>query len=137
MKATCIRRLVNKRPFFIVEKDETVDVSIDGDNVFTVNGIPMTRSGFFHHFKTDNPEVKMSYSDFEHILRNYVFTMALIYPEYISNGEHFLIIKDWCNKRIYISCNEKENSIRVSFNHGSWDQYTSYEDAMEDICNHK
>ena len=34
MKATCIKRVVNFNPFFIIEKDETVDVSIENDKFF-------------------------------------------------------------------------------------------------------
>lgn len=135
MKATCIERAVFINPFFIIEKDETADVSIENDK-FLVNTIPVSRIVFLKHFKVDNSEVKMTYSDFEYILCNYVFTMAMFYPQDMCNGERFLIIKDWNTRRIYISCNENEGIIRVSFNHNDWDQYKSYEDALDGIRNH-
>ena len=135
MKANCIERVVNLNPFFIIEKGETIDASIENDKFF-VNTIPISRTGFFNHFRVDNSEVKMTYSDFEYILCNCVFIIAMFYPQDMCNGERFLIIKDWDTRRIYISCNENEGIIRVSFNYNDWEQYTSYEDALDGIRNY-
>ena len=135
MKAICIERVFIHNPFSIIEKGDTVDVSIENDKLF-VNAIPISRIGFLRHFRADGSEIKMTYSDFEYILCNYVFTMAMFYPEKINDVEYFLIIKDWGTKRIYISCNENEGIIHVSFNHNCWEQYKSYEDALDGISNH-
>ena len=134
-KAICTRKLVHNFPFIVIEEGEVVDYTVK-DKRFIVRDITIVPPAFFNHFKVTEGIDKMSYSDFEYILCNYVYTMAMLYPTDIGDGESVLIIKDWDNKRIHILINEKENSIFVSFNYGSYELYESYEDALEGIRNH-
>lgn len=136
MKAICTHRLVHNFPFIVIEEGEVVDYTVK-DKRFIVRDIAIVPPAFFNHFKVTEGIDKMSYSDFEYILCNYVFTMAMFYPTDIGNGERDLIIKDWDGKRIDILINEKENSIFIAFNCRSWELYESYEDALECIRNHK
>ena len=133
MKATCTKRFVSFRPYFIIEEGETVDVSIENNNTFVIKCAQMHSTRFFNHFKSGNPKIKLGYSDFEYILCNYVFPDAVFYPADMGNEGYCLIIQDWSNKRICISCNEKEGTIYVSFNHNNWVCYGSYETALEGI----
>lgn len=135
-KAICTKRLVNNFPFIIIEEGEVIDYTVK-DKKFIVRDIAIVPPAFFNNFKVTEGIDKMSYSDFEYILCNYVFTMAMLYPEDMGNGERHLIIKDWDTKRIFIFINEKENAVHVSFNRLGWATYTGYEAALEGIRNHK
>lgn len=135
-KAICTKRLVNNFPFIIVEDGEVVDYTVK-DKKFIIHDIAMHPPAFFNHFKVTEGIDKMTYSDFEYILCNYVFTMAMFYPEDMGNEERYIVIKDWDTKRIFITINEKVNAIRISFNHSGWELYTGYEAALEGIRNHK
>ena len=135
-KAICTKRLVSNFPFVIIEEGEVVDYTVK-DKRFIIRDATMHSAAFFNHFKVTEGIDKMTYSNFEYILCNYVFTMAMLYPMYIGNGEYNLVIKDWDGKRIDILINEKKNSIFVAFNCRSWELYESYEDALEGIRNHE
>lgn len=135
-KAICTKRLVNNFPFIIIEAGEVVDYTVK-DKKFIVRDIAIVPPAFFNNFKVTEGIDKMSYSDFEYILCNYVFTMAMFYPEDMGNGNRHLIIKDWDYRCIYISISEYESVIRVSFNHSNWELYESYEAVLEGIRNHK
>lgn len=102
------------------------------DKKFIVRDHKLSPASFFNHFKVT---YKMTYSNFEYILRNYVFTMAtLFHNEY--NGQHHLVIQDAWKGTIMITANERKNTIRVSFA-DKQAVYSTYEDALEGIRNHK
>ena len=134
MKVICIHNLHD--PLLIVESGDVVDYTVK-DKKFIIRGVAMSSTTFFNYFKVTEGIDKMSYSDFEYILCNYIYTMAMLYPTDMGNGERALVIKDWDNKRIDILINEKENSIFVAFNCRSWELYESYEDALEGIRSHR
>jgi len=131
MKAICVRRLFSG---IIVENGEVVDYSVR-EKKFIVRDAVMHPTMFFNHFKVTEGYDKMSYSDFEYILCNYVFNMAVLFPEEY-NGIHNLIIQDWNGKVIMISVNKNEDIIRVSFDNAQ-EKYSSYEEDLEGIRNHK
>lgn len=139
MKAICNRRCFQytSRGIFIAEKGEVVDYIIN-DKGFVVKGwgenldIFFTRPTFFNYFKV--LDVKMSYSDFEYILCNYIFTDAVLFPNEYS-GVHHLIIQGWGGVTIIITVNKEENIIRVSFD-DKQEKYISYEEALDGIRNH-
>lgn len=135
MKAICNNRIFKytQNGIFVVEDGEDVDYTVDSNN-FIVNGFVMNPTTFFAHFKVLEGNQKMSYSDFEYILCNYVFTDAVLFPnEY--NGVHHLIIQGCGDVTITITVNKEENVIRVSFNDVQ-EKYRCYEDALEGIRNH-
>ena len=77
---------------------------------------------------------KMSYSEFEWMLCNRVFTMAVFSPfEY--SGITSLIIQDWGHIVIMITCN-REGKIRVSYPDAQV-FYDSYDAAYAGICSWK
>lgn len=138
MKAICIRELVNRDPYIVVREGEEVDVTIENDGkYFCVYGLRFYSHAFFYHFKTEDPNVRMSYSDFEYILCNYVYTMAMFRPEVLKDGERDLRIDNWNGYHIYIHCNEKANAIRVIFGYRDQRIYDGYEAALTGICNHE
>ena len=78
--------------------------------------------------------MKTNYSDFEYILCNRVFPMAVLSPfEY--SGVRSLIIQDWSHKVIMITSNKEENIIRVSYE-DTQEIYENYDDAIAGIKEH-
>lgn len=136
MKAICTQRLLEytKLGVFLVEEGEVVDYTVM-ERKFIVDGVALPPTLFFNHFKVTDGFEKMNYSDFEYILCNYVFKMALLFPEEY-NGIRHLIIQDWNEKVIMITVNANENVIRVSFD-DMQEKYSSYEEALDGIKNHK
>lgn len=136
-KAICTKRLFEYTSgfgVFIVEDGEVVDYTVS-DKKFVIRGMAMPPTTFFNHFKVTEGTNKMTYSDFEYILCNHVFTMAVFFPEEYS-GIHNLIIQDWTGEVIMITVNKNESVIRVSFEDAQ-EKYSSYEEALEGIRNHK
>lgn len=135
MKAICNNRIFKYvgSSIFVVEDGEVIDYTSD-DNNFIVNGFVMNPITFFAHFKVLEGNQKMSYSDFEYILCNYVFTDDILFPNECS-GVHHLIIQGCGDVTIMVTVNKEENVIRVSFNDGQ-EKYKCYEDALEGIRNH-
>lgn len=136
MKAICTNRVFEYmgNRFFTVEEGEKVNYTVEDDR-FIVKGIAIKRTAFFAHFKVTEGEDKMSYSDFEYILCNNVFTSAVLFPEEYS-GVHHLIIQNWNHSTVMITVNKEENIIRVSFEDGQ-KIYSTYEEALDGIRNHK
>lgn len=134
MKAICTNALLASTDigFFVVEEGEVVDYTVK-EKKFIVDDVVIPPATFFNHFKVTEGIDKMGYSDFEYILCNYVFGMAVLFPkEY--NGIRSLIIQDWNDSVIMITVNKKENVIRVSFD-DKQEKYTTYEDALDGIKN--
>ena len=73
----------------------------------------------------------MTYSDFEYILCNMVFSMAVLFPNEYSGIRH-LIIQDIDGCVIMITVNKLGDNIRISFP-GIQKECTSYEDALDKI----
>lgn len=136
MKAICTNRLLEYTTsgVFHVKEGEVVDYTVM-EKKFIIRGVAIPPSLFFNHFKVTEGLDKMSYSDFEYILCNYVFKMAVLFPEEY-NGIHNLIIQDWNGQVIMITSNKSENVIRVSFD-DTQENYPSYEEALDGIKNHK
>lgn len=134
-KAICINS-ITVYPFVYIAKGDVVDYTVK-DKKFIIYEDEFHPSIFFGHFKVTEGFDKMSYYNFEYVLCNYTFTMAVFYPQEIGNGKHHLIIKDWDDKRVYISADDGKSEIYVSFNHNNWELYHSYEDALEAIRNYK
>lgn len=135
MKAICIKRLLEytKLGVFLVKEGEVVDYTVK-EKKFIVDGVALPPPLFFNSFKVTEGFDKMSYSDFEYILCNYVFKMALLFPEKY-NGIRNLIIQDWNDSVIMITVNKNEDVIRVSFD-DMQEKYSSYEKALDGIKNH-
>lgn len=135
MKAICVKRTAKcANDVLIVEEGEVVDYTVR-DKKFIIGDVALSPAFFFHNFKVIEGFEKMSYSDFEYILCNYVFTMAVLFPEEY-NGTRSLIIHDWNDKVIMIAVNKNEDVIRVSFD-DMQEKYSSYEDALDGIKNHR
>ena len=136
MKAICTKRLIehSSNGLFLVEEGEVVDYTVM-EKKFTVDGVTIPPPLFFNHFKVTEGFEKMNYSDFEYILCNYVFKMALLFPEEY-NGIRSLIIQDWNGQAIMITVNRNEDVVRVSFE-DTQEKYSSYEEALDGIKNHK
>ena len=136
MKAICTKRLLEYTELgvFLVEEGEVVDYTVT-ERKFVVDGVVIPPPLFFNHFKVTEGFEKMNYSDFEYILCNYMFKMALLFPEEYK-GVHNLIIQDWNDRVIMITVNANEDVIRVSFD-DTQEKYSSYEEALDGIKNHK
>lgn len=136
MKAVCTKRMVKcaDNGVLIVEEGEVVDYTVR-DKKFIIRDIAIPSAIFFNSFKVTEGDDRMSYSDFEYILCNYVFSMALLFPEEY-NGVRSLIIQDWDGNVIMITVNKNEDVIRVSFD-DTQEKYSSYEEALDGIRNHK
>lgn len=135
MKAICVKRTIKcANDVLIVEEGEVVDYTVR-DKKFIIGNVALSPAFFFHSFKVIEGFEKMSYSDFEYILCNYVFAMALLFPEEY-NGIRTLIIQDWNGNVIMIAVNANEDVIRVSFD-DTQEKYSSYEEALDGIKNHK
>ena len=136
MKAICKKRSIEfaGNGVILFEDGEIVDYTVS-ERKFTARGVEMPAAKFFNNFKVIEGFDKMNYSDFEYILCNYVFDMAVLFPnEY--NGIHHLIIQDVFKGIIMITVNAEENVVRVSFD-DKQENYASYEDAIDGIKNHK
>lgn len=137
MKAICTNNLTdhNGSNFFVFEKGKTINYT-SKDNCFIIEpgNVSITRAAFFAHFKVTAGDDRMTYSDFEYILCNYIFTQAVLFPEEYS-GVHHLIIQNWNHEVIMITINKAENVIRVSFKDDQ-QLYSSYEEALDGIKNH-
>ncbi len=136
MKAICTKRLFEHTTngLFVVEEGEVVDYTVR-EKKFIIDDGALPAALFFNNFKVTEGFDKMSYSDFEYILCNYVFGMAVLFPnEY--NGIRHLVIQDMFKGVIIITVNKEENIIRVSFD-DKQEKYSSYEEALDGIRNHK
>jgi hypothetical protein len=136
MKAICTQTLLKNtiKGIFLVEEGEVIDYTVS-EKQFIIRDVAIPDVLFFNHFKVTEGFEKMTYSDFEYILCNYVFRMAVLFPEEY-NGIRSLIIQDWDGSVIMITVNKKENIIRVSFDNMQ-EKYSSYEEALDGIKNHK
>jgi hypothetical protein len=136
MKAICTKRLLENTisGIFLVEEGEVVDYTVR-EKKFIIRGVAISADMFFNYFKVTEGFEKMNYSDFEYILCNYVFDMAILFPEEY-NGIRSLIIQDWNGRVIMITVNKNEDVIRVSFDE-TQEKYSSYEEALDGIKNHK
>ena len=134
MKAICIEALRASTDigFFVVEEDEVVNYAVR-EKKFIISGVVIPPATFFNHFKVTEGNDKMTYSDFEYILCNYVYGSAVLLPnEY--NGIRHLVIQDMFKGTIMITANKEENIIRVSFD-DTQEKYSSYEEALYGIKN--
>lgn len=136
MKAICTKRIFRYEYNYTLDitEGEVVDYTVR-EKKFIIRDAAIPPTTFFNHFKVIEGKDKMSYSDFEYILCNYVFGMALLFPEEY-NGIRNLIIQDWNGKVIMITVNANEDVIRVSFD-DIQEKYSSYEEALDGIKNHK
>lgn len=136
MEAICTKRLFEYtcNGLFVIEEGEVIDYAVR-EKKFIIHNVTISPAMFFNHFKVTDGIDKMSYSDFEYILCNYVFRMAVLFPEEY-NGIRSLIIQDWTENVIMITVNGNENVIRVSFD-DMQEKYLSYEEALDGIRNHK
>ena len=136
MKAICTEplRASTDTGFFVIEEGEVVNYTVR-EKKFVISGVVMPPATFFNYFKVTEGFEKMSYSDFEYILCNYVFRTAVLFPnEY--NGIRHLIIQDTFKGTVMITVNKSEDVIRVSFDDRQ-EKYSSYEEALDGIRNHK
>lgn len=135
MKAICTKRVFANigTKCVIIYEGETVNFCME-DNTFIIDGVRIKSPSFFDSFRVTEGECRMTYSDFEYILCNYVFTTAVLFPEEYSGMRH-LIIQTW-DRAILITVNREETTIRVSFENGQ-EIYSSYEEALDGIKNHK
>ena len=135
MKARCISRLVigYDRRFseVVIEKGQEISYQVNDNNFIINDNISITRPAFFAHFKVTGGDDRMTYSDFEYILCNYIFKQAVLFPEEYSGVRH-LIIQDWNHDVIMITINKLENIVRASFK-DEQQLYSSYEEAIEGI----
>lgn len=136
MKAICTKGLMGyvDNGLFLANEGDVVNYTVR-DKKFIIRNVAIPATTFFNHFKVTEGFDKMSYSDFEYILCNYVFNMAVLFPEEY-NGIRSLIIQDWVGKVVMITVNKRENVIRVSFD-DTQEKYSSYEEALDGIRNHK
>ena len=136
MKAICTKRLFGYtvNGVLVVEEGEVIDYAVR-EKKFIIRDVSIHPAMFFNHFKVTEGLDKMSYSDFEYILCNYVFSMAVLFPEEYK-GIRSLIIQDWNGKVIMITVNKNEDVIRVSFD-DTQEKYSSYEEALDSIRNHE
>ena len=134
MKAICMNRLFvnNGDSFSIVMEGDIVDYTVNNGS-FIINDTVLNSIAFFYHFKVTEGRDKMSYSDFEYILCNYIFITAVFFPNEYSGVRH-LIIQN-LTRSILITVNRTETAIRVSFENGQ-DTYSTYEEALDGIRNH-
>ena len=136
MKAICTKRIFNYEYNYVFEvnEGEVVDYTVR-DKKFVIDDVEIWPSTFFNHFKIIEGNDRMTYSDFEYILCNYVFGSAVLFPnEY--NGIRHLIIQDMFKGIIMITVSKGEDIIRVSFD-DKQEKYSSYEEALDGIKNHK
>ena len=136
MKAICTKRIFKYEYNYVlvVEEGEVVDYTVRDKN-FVIRDAEINPATFFHHFKVTDGNDRMSYSNFEYILCNYVFGSAVLFgDEY--NGIRHLVIQDMFKGIIMIAANANEDIIRVSFD-DMQEKYSSYEEALDGIKNHR
>ncbi len=132
MKAVCKERILEYigNKIFIVEPGDIVDYTVR-DKKFIVKNSIIPPALFFAKFKVIEGDDKMTYSDFEYIICNYVFYDAVLFPnEY--NGVRHLIVQMYGGVTIMINISENENVIRVSYPHCQ-KNYTDFESALDGI----
>lgn len=135
MKAVCIRFSFELRVIGI-DVGTKVDYERLNDGpeikITTENGKSafVNRESFFYIFKVIEGDDKMTYSDFEYILCNRVFTMAVLFPNEYCGIRH-LIIQNY-DYSIMININKEEDVIRVSFPNIQM-VFKSYEEALDRI----
>lgn len=131
MKAKCVKLMFtnyNGEGIYVTE-GETINYTVEND-AFIIDGVKIKSSAFFYHFKVIEGEEKMSYSDFEYILCNYIFPSAVLFPNEYSGVRH-LVIQNWGHS-ILLTVNKDETVIRVSFENGQ-EIYSTYEEALDGI----
>lgn len=135
MKAACIRFSVELSKIGI-DVGTKVDYERLNDGlefkVFTEYGKStfVKREWFFYLFKVTEGDDKMTYSDFDYILCNRVFTMAVLFPNEYCGVRH-LVIQNY-DYLIMIAINKEEDVIRVSFPNIQM-VFKSYEEALDRI----
>lgn len=135
MKAICTKRLFEHTTngLFVIEEGEVIDYTVR-EKKFIIRDVAIPSHTFFNYFKVTKGFEKMAYSDFEYILCNCIFPMSVLFPEEY-NGMRHLIIQNLCNA-ILITVNREETVIRISFD-DMQEKYSSYEEALDGIKNHK
>jgi hypothetical protein len=134
MKAICTKGIFRYEYNYVFEVDEgeVVDYTVR-DKRFVIGDAEIPPTTFFNHFKVIEGKERMTYSDFEYILCNYVFGSAVLWgDEY--NGIRHLVIQDMFKGIIMIAVNKGEDVIRVSFD-DKQEKYTTYEEALDGIKN--
>lgn len=123
----------------VIMKGETVDCT-SHDGKFFIGEAEISSHTIFAYFKVVEGNLKMSYSDFEYILCNNVFKMALLSPGEYSGIRHLIIHNPTfgCHDDlvIMITVNRDEDVIRVSYP-DEQRIFASYEDALDYIRNKK
>jgi hypothetical protein len=122
-------------------KGETVDCDCTShDGKLFIGNTEISSHTIFAYFKVIDGDLKMSYNDFEYVLCNHVFRMALLSPGEYAGVRHLIIhnpvfglVDDLI---IMITVNKTENTIRVSYP-DEQRVFTSYEDAIDYIRNKK
>lgn len=135
MKAVCIR-FSFELSVIGIDVCAKVDYNNLDDKEFKIiaeNGksANITRQWFFYLFKVIGGNDIMAYSDFEYILCNMAFPMAVLFPNEYSGIRH-LIIQDIDGCVIMITVNKLGDNIRISFP-GIQKECKSYEDALDKI----
>jgi hypothetical protein len=138
MKAICTKRMIAHtiNGVTLIEEGDVVKYTAKERKFILPDlGTEMVPVIFFSHFKVIEGKDRMTYSDFEYILCNYVFGSAVLYGEEY-NGIRHLVIQDMFKGIIMIAVNKNEDVIRVSFD-DMQEKYSSYEEALEGIKNHR
>lgn len=132
MKAICIQMMITytDNGITLFEEGEVVEYTAR-EREFIIYGAEMHSTTFFSHFKVTEGKERMSYSDFEYILCNYIFSSAVLFPNEYCGVRH-LVIQDMFKGTIMITVNKREDIIRVSFN-DTQEKYSTYEEAIEEI----
>lgn len=125
-----------------IDREEEVCI-IENNGSFDLYGEKIRREtvfAHFAHFRTIDGELKMTYSDFEYVLCNHVFRMALLSPGEYSGIRHLIIHNPTfgCHDDlvIMIAVNRDQNIIRVSYP-DEQRVFSSYEDALDYIRSKK
>lgn len=138
MKAICTKRLIEYRKpgngLLVVDEGEVVHYTVR-EKKFIIDKVAISPALFFNHFKVTDGNDRMTYSNFEYILCNYIFGSAVLYGEEY-NGIRHLVIQDMFKGIIMIAVNANEDVIRVSFD-DMQEKYSSYEEALDGIKNHR
>ena len=136
MKAICTKRLIEYRKpgngILVVDEGEVVHYTVR-EKKFVIDNVAITPALFFNHFKVTDGNDRMTYSNFEYILCNYVFDSAVLFGNDYDGIRH-LVIQDMFKGIIMIAVNKGEDVIRVSFD-DKQEKYTTYEEALDGIKN--
>ena len=132
MKAICTQMMITytDNGITLFEEGAVVEYTVV-ERKFIISGAEMYPTTFFSHFKVIEGKERMSYSDFEYILCNYIFSSAVLFPNEYCGVRH-LIIQDMFKGTIMITVNKGEDIIRVSFD-DTQEKYSSYEEALDGI----